>query len=304
MNAVFRVPPSFLAAALVSSSGPGATSRRRRSDRCVHSGEWAGSTSRELADDAPDGPIAAVRRRSGSASGRRAARCTWRPMPMGMRRPPVTRSRTVSTAVGGGGGSASSPARATGGGSAVLRVAARSRNCIDIRRLPSPSAMVWCIFWMSAARPPLKPSTTKNSHSGRVRSKGRPRSAWPDRTAGAAIPAREGRRGGRGSRCRTRGRPPRSAAVRLTGAGWTRWRRRGTVQAGPLQPGAEAVEVGRPVEDRDVGEGRGEVRILLEAPHQALGVAHPAVGPAQHLQPRRDRWHSRPAVVSGGSRCA
>ena len=45
MNAVFRVPPSVLAAALVSSMGARSVSSRRRSDRSVHSGEWAASVS-------------------------------------------------------------------------------------------------------------------------------------------------------------------------------------------------------------------------------------------------------------------
>ena len=170
MNAVFRVPPSFLAAALVSSSGLRRVSRRRLSDRCVHTGEWAASTSLSwlitpLTVRARVAPAVGIW--VGSASRSRY----WRLMPMGMRRLPVTTSRTVSTADGGGAGSAS-PGSGTGGigGSSASR--ARSMNCIDSRRLPSPSATVWCSFWMMAPWPPSSPSTTKNAHSGRVRSKG------------------------------------------------------------------------------------------------------------------------------------
>ena len=49
---------------------------------------------------------------------------------------------------------------------------ARSMNCSDMRMLPSPSAMAWCSFWIMAAPPSSSPSTTTNSHSGRVRSNG------------------------------------------------------------------------------------------------------------------------------------
>ncbi len=45
-------------------------------------------------------------------------------------------------------------------------------NCSDMRMLPSPSAMAWCSFWIMAAPPSSSPSTTTNSHSGRVRSNG------------------------------------------------------------------------------------------------------------------------------------
>ena len=45
MNAVLRVPPSFLAAALVSASGACSVSRRLRSDRRVHTVECAASVS-------------------------------------------------------------------------------------------------------------------------------------------------------------------------------------------------------------------------------------------------------------------
>ena len=99
MNAVFSVPPSFLAEAFVSSSGLRRVSRRRLSDRCVHTGEWAASTSvswliTPLTVRARVAPAVGIR--VGSASRSRY----WRPMPMGMRRLPVTTSRTVSTADG------------------------------------------------------------------------------------------------------------------------------------------------------------------------------------------------------------
>ena len=36
----------------------------------------------------------------------------------------------------------------------------------------------------------------------------------------------------------------------------------------------QLVEIRLAIEDRDVGDGGREVGILLQAPHQALGVAH------------------------------
>ena len=43
----------------------------------------------------------------------------------------------------------------------------------------------------------------------------------------------------------------------------------------PFHPRPEPVEVRRTIEHRDVPERRRQVRVLLEAPHQPFGVAHP-----------------------------
>ena len=49
----------------------------------------------------------------------------------------------------------------------------------------------------------------------------------------------------------------------------------GHLHGGALEPGAEPLRVGGLVEQRDVGDRRAEVRILLEVPHQRLDVGHP-----------------------------
>ena len=54
----------------------------------------------------------------------------------------------------------------------------------------SPSVMVWCIFCTIAPRPSASPSTTVNSHSGRVRSKGSPASSAASSYSCASEPGR------------------------------------------------------------------------------------------------------------------
>ena len=178
---------------------------------------------------------------------------------------------------GGGGGSASSTSvGSTGGGSGASR--SKSRYCSDIRTPPSPSVIVWCIFASSAALPPRRPSTTTNCHSGRVRSNG---SSVDQR--GQVEQLAERARLGQGDAA--------DVVVDVEVGVVDPHRRRevdgrrlhapaqaGHVPRRPLHARTEPVEVGRPVEDRQRGERRREVRILLEAPHQPLGVAHPAVG--------------------------
>ena len=45
----------------------------------------------------------------------------------------------------------------------------------------------------------------------------------------------------------------------------------------PFHPRQQAIEVGVAVEDRDRRERARQVRVLLEAPHQALCIAHLAI---------------------------
>ena len=167
--------------------------------------------------------------------------------------------------------------RGTGRSGAIGSVASRamSMNCSDMRMLPSPSAMAWWSFWIMAARPSSRPSTMRNSHSGRVRSNGVPTnvavrsSSWRidpgfgqrrpaqvvvEVEVGLVAPLR-------------RGQPPERGDHPLAQAGH--------LHRGPLEPGAEPLGVGGLVEQGDVGDRRAEVRILLEVPHQRLDVGHP-----------------------------
>ena len=68
-----------------------------------------------------------------------------------------------------------------------------------------------------------------------------------------------------------------SGGARRPSAGTHALAQAGHHGGGVRHAGAEAVEVGRPVEQRDVGEARREVRILLEVPHQGLEVRHAAL---------------------------
>ena len=223
---MFSVPPRRVAASLVSANGARATSNRRRRERCRQSGERACSTS----DSCVTIPrivsrvaAPAVGMEVGSAS----RSFTWRAMPTGRRNPPTNRSRTVSAVVGDGGGPTTSALTAArGSGSGASR--AKSRYCRAICTPPSPSVIVWCIFCTSAALPPRRPSITVNCQSGRVRSNGsrvsnvaRSRTWRGDPGLGTAI-----RRTWRSMS--KSGSSTHVGAERLTGAGWTRHRSRGT----------------------------------------------------------------------------
>ena len=93
---------------------------------------------------------------AGIAAGSASSSVTWRATPIGSRKPPISRSRSVA-----GGrrrrwcGAASIVAGSSGGGSGASR--SKSRNCSDICTPPSPSVIVWCIFCTSADLPPRKP---------------------------------------------------------------------------------------------------------------------------------------------------
>ena len=85
------------------------------------------------------------------------------------------------------------------------------------------------------------------------------------------------------------------------GLGWTRQPSRGNGVHGRLHARPQAIEVRWAIEDRDCTERRRQERILLDPPHQRLGVAHLAVG---NDDPGRLIGHllslpRRPATASG-----
>ena len=120
--------------------------------------------------------------------------------------------RARVSAADGGGGSATTrrDVRSTGGGSAASR--SKSRNCSDICTPPSPSVIVWCIFWierrLAAAQAldddelPQRPGAVErvgDDQRGQVEQLAHACRAWA------------GRCGARGGRCRSRDRRPTSA---------------------------------------------------------------------------------------------
>ena len=163
----------------------------------------------------------------GMAIGSMSSSRTCLAMLSGSRNPPTNRSRSAS-AVDGDGGSPTTPldVRSSGGSSGASR--SKSRYWSDICTPPSPSVIVWCIFWISAALPPRSPSTTTNCHSGRVRSNGSMTRSVARSSSWRIVPGL-----GRAIR-RTcwsiskSGSSTHSGADRFTGAGWTRQPRRGT----------------------------------------------------------------------------
>ena len=157
---------------------------------------------------------------------------------------------------------------------ALRRRGVRSRYCSDMRTPPTPSVSVWWKRWRSAPRPSGSPSTARNSHRGRVRSNG----SWAKATArsqsASSVPG-----SGRAT-ARTWQHMSKSGSVRHSGgarrpsAGDHALAQAGHHGGGVRHADAQAVEVERPIEQRDVGEARREVRILLEVPHDGLEVRH------------------------------
>ena len=153
------LPPSSLAARCTSSRGTSRISRPRPRLGSSHSGEWWWSvTVSWRATDCPASSAPAPEARAGGRGGGRWSRparwcgrrcrrpaasrgpgCRWS-SPTAIRRPTGSGRSSTSSSIG--------TSRAT------------SMNCSDRRMPPSPSVMVWCIFWMSAARPSGRPSTT------------------------------------------------------------------------------------------------------------------------------------------------
>ena len=70
---------------------------------------------------------------------------------------------------------------------------------------------------------------------------------------------------------------------------------------GSLDALDELVEAGWPVEHRDVGERARQVRVLLDPPHQPLGVAHLAIEP-RHVPHRLRRLAREPSRRRAGDR--
>ncbi len=224
MNAVLSVPPEPLGRRLglvewrcAASRGAGGVSG------CVHTGEWAASTSESWVTtvrtvSAKVMPADGIWVGIGEEVADLADHADRHPQAAGQHDPEPCRP-----AVGGGGGSGASSGSGTRwvGGSGASR--ARSRNCIDIRTLASPSAIVWCIFSMRAPRPPFEPVDDDElpQRPGAVEGVGGDQGGEIAELAHRSG-LRAGRVGGGGSRGRTLGRRPTVGGVRLTGVGCTR----------------------------------------------------------------------------------
>ena len=207
---MLSVPPRRLAASLVARNGARAVATWRWSERRVQSGERDASVSESWLRT-PRIVFAAAVDASGIAAGSASRSRTCLAMPIGIRIVPASRSLIVSTGFGCGGTERSALSGSIGGGSGASR--SKSRYCSDSSTPRSPSVIVWCIFWITAALPPRRPSTTMNCHNGRVRSNG---SATIERRQvehlAQSCPAWDRRCGARADRCRSRGRRPTSAA--------------------------------------------------------------------------------------------
>ena len=199
-------------------AGPGACRCCRRSERSRHSGERAGSdttTCRRADRPSSTTSSASATTRRGSSSEPQRSPST------AASGHPEAASELVRERVDGRLHEVGRDrARAPGGPGAIGSVASRARsmNCSDIRMLPSPSAMAWWSFCTIAAPSSSRPSTTTNSHSGRVRSNGR-------------LHERGGEVEQLSHRPRARGAPPSAGGSR------GRSRRRPATPAGPGDPG-------------------------------------------------------------------
>ena len=231
MNAVFRVPPSFLAAALVSSSGLRRVSSRRFSDRLRPDRGVGRLDVAELADHALDRPG------EGDARGRDLGRVG--------EEVPVLAADADGHAQAAGQDvahrlhgrrrwcAARPPRRARApvawAGSSASRV--RSMNCIDSRRLALAVGDGVVQLLDDGALAVLQPvDDVRTAHRGRVRSKG---SAAIRVARSQQLAQRPG--AGEGDvadvvvEVELRVVDPRGG-VRLTGVGCTRWRSRGTTR--------------------------------------------------------------------------
>ncbi len=100
--------------------------------------------------------------------------------------------------------------------------------------------------------------------------------ARPGRARRAASYRRPAGASGRGSRDRSWDRPP-TGAGRST-SGWTAPVAAGGDHAGGAVDGlAEAVAIEGPVEDGDRGDRGPQQRVLLDGPHEGIGIAHAVV---------------------------
>ena len=248
---MLSVPPRRFAASLVSRNGARTTSKRRRSERSVHSGECAFSTSESCEHDAAD---RVDRRRAGGRDGRRVGEQLGDLAGDADRQPEAAEQQVADGVAAADGamavGAASIVAGSIGGGSGASR--SKSRNCSDICTPPSPSVIVWCIFCTSADLPPRRPSTTTNCHSGRVRSNGSSVSSVARSSSWRSVPGL-GRAMWRTWWSMSKsGSSTHIGAERLTGAGCTRQRSRGHVPDRPLHAA--------PAGGRSPAGGRGSTR--------------------------------------------
>ena len=142
----------------------------------------------------------------------------------------------------------------------------------------TPSVIVWCIFVTSAALPP---SQTLDDEELPQRAGAVERIEHEQAGEVEQLAARAG--SGQGDAADV------EVDVEVGVVGPDRGAEPGGVRLDPptepghgvdggLHAGPQPVEVGRAIEDRDRAERRRQERILLDAPHQRLGVAHLAVG--------------------------
>ena len=174
----------------------------------------------------------------------------------------------------------------------------KSTSASESFRPPTPSVIVWWIFWSSAARPSARPSMSVNSHSGRARSSGCSASA-PQRSSSARSSPGAGTRDDADVGVEVEGRvvgelrAARCAAARRrrVGAGGGSRRARAASCRG-------SAIVGRaPIEDRQVAEVGPERGVLLDRPHDRFGVRHPHG--AERTAPAMSFTAQRSSATSG-----
>ena len=273
----FTLPPRAFAARFVSSSGIRSTSKRRRSERSVHSGEraWSVTDAWRTSDCTARDELGAQRGHLVGMAGEVGD--------VGDRSP--SDAELTAQVVRRGFDHRADERRRLGGLGVVFAIGGSARSCpsrlksmnsADMRTPPSPSVIVWWIFWNSAARPPSRPSMIVNSHNGRVRSSGCAASAAA-RSNNVRSVAGSGQADVADVVVEIELRRPATAAEpddRMPGRRVAAARHH---PHGVLHGLAQTFDVGRLVEDRDVGERRGERGILLEVPHQRFDVAHAPV---------------------------
>ena len=192
--------------------------------------------------------------------------------------------------------------RRRGPGAAGSR--SRSNSIMSSFMPPTPSVIEWWTLMIIADPPPTSPSTTVYSHSGRARSK-------PAIAALRATSSTASKSPGSGARIRRRwydrskfgsadqcGGPTRSSGVT------TRWRMRGISRVPRSIALHERGPVGAAVEREHGHDGRAERRILLDVPHERVGVAHVEIellGPGHG--PRVPLHHGPRALASLPALC-
>ena len=294
---MFSVPPRRLAAFFVSRNGARTTSKWRFSERSVHSGDFAFSTSdscwRTLRTVSTVAALAA-----GIAVGSMSSLLTWRATPIGSRNPPATRSRSDSAADGSGGGGATSTASGSiGGGGRRVAVEVEERQRHLHAALAVGDRVVHLLHERGLA-------AAQALDDGELPQRPHPVEAVVDEQRGEieqlAHRTRLGERDPPDVVVDVEVRivdPRRSRQVdgrRLHPPAQPRHRPRR-----PLHPRPEDVEVGRPVEHGHGAERRAEVRILVDPPHQPFGIRHLAV--VAHAADALTRRHGSIAPRSGSA---